>query len=369
MSVYSLQKKIPVEDVQVGMKLSKDIFTSSGLLLLKKGMILDHTSILKLKKYNFQFIYIEENCLIYETHTGTSMIKDTVGTLPQKTPIKDELFRHFHATYAENVFLIENIMKEIGQGNPLDLDYLFSLCNDMIEILECKKDLFILLHNLRKVDDYTYSHCVNVSLICNIFGRWLQLSQEELKNLTVAGLLHDIGKTQIELSILNKPSKLTTEEFEEIKKHTLYGYDLVKDQPIPEEIKMAILMHHEKFDGTGYPMALKDEEIHEFAKIVSIGDIYDAMTSTRSYRTHFSPFRVIQSFEQQSFGKLDTKYLLIFLQYIANYYVGDWVRLSSGAEGEIVFIHQNNLSRPIIRVNNKLIDLREQPNLWIEEVI
>ena len=114
-------------------------------------------------------------------------------------------------------------------------------------------------------------------------------------------MLHDIGKLKIDPKILNKKGKLTDEEFEEIKKHPVLGYEIVKDMDLPEKIKEAVLMHHEKINGTGYPSGLKGEEISNYAKIVSICDIYDAMTSTRTYRKRFCPFQVIRNFERQNF--------------------------------------------------------------------
>jgi HD-GYP domain-containing protein (c-di-GMP phosphodiesterase class II) len=206
-------------------------------------------------------------------------------------------------------------------------------------------------------------------MLCHIFGHWLHLPKDQIENLTVAGLLHDIGKTKIDDSILNKPGKLTAQEFEEIKKHSSIGYDMVKDQNIPYEIKMGILSHHEKYDGSGYPFGFKSDQIHDFGKIIAIADIYDAMTSERTYHKRYSPFKVIRMFEQEAYGLLDTKYLYVFLENIAHNYLGNSVRLSSGEVGKIVFIHNNHPSRPIIQLDNVMLDLQNEQDIDIEEIL
>lgn len=138
---------------------------------------------------------------------------------------------------------------------------------------------------------------------------------------------------------------------------------------ISDLIKDAVLMHHEKINGTGYPSGLKSEQISEYAKIVSICDIYDAMTSNRSYREKICPFTVIRNFERQNFSILDTEYLLIFLQNIAYTYVGSWVKLTNGKIAEIIFINQSQMSRPIVKADDKFLDLSKNLDIDIENLV
>ncbi|MDA3846158.1 MAG: HD domain-containing protein, partial [Vallitaleaceae bacterium] len=153
------------------------------------------------------------------------------------------------------------------------------------------------------------------------------------------------------------------------KKHTLHGYQIIKDQNISKDIKLGILMHHEKIDGSGYPQCLKGPDIHPFGKLIAIADIYDAMTSNRSYHKKFSPFKVINMFEQESYGLLDTKFLFVFLENIAHNYLGKEIKLSTGEQAKVVFLHNNSPSRPIVQVDNVMIDLLFEPTISIDEIM
>jgi putative nucleotidyltransferase with HDIG domain len=221
-------------------------------------------------------------------------------------------------------------------------------------------DVINYLHLVRPMDDYTYSHSLNVSLMSIIIARWMNLSEAEIDEIATAGLLHDIGKTKISDKLLLKPGKLTDLEFDELKKHPILGYMMmenVKDATL--NMKYSVLMHHEKIDGSGYPVGALDEEIPLFPKIIAIADIYDAMTSNRAYRNRMCPFEVIKNFEMQTFGKLDTRILTVFIKNIANTYMGDFVELNSGEICEIVFINQNRIWQPIVRFGDEFIDLSQ----------
>ena len=243
------------------------------------------------------------------------------------------------------------------------------ITDDILESLKYKTDILTFIGFLKSYDEYTFSHSINVSLLCNLFAYWLQLDEEETIYLTTAGMLHDIGKMKISKKILNKRGRLTDSEFEIMKQHSVLGYRILKDQDIPNEIKLGTLMHHERIDGSGYPLGVRGDKISKYAKIISICDIYDAMTSDRIYRGRICPFEVIKTFEVSSYGELDTTYLLVFLKNIAYTYFGSWVRLDDGRQGEVVFINPNSLSRPMIRVGDDIIDLSQNESLEIIGVI
>lgn len=161
-----------------------------------------------------------------------------------------------------------------------------------------------LLIDLKKHDLYTYHHSLNVSFYGMLIGKWIGLSGEEIKEMGVAGLLHDIGKIQISSALLNKKEKLTSKEFDEIKMHTIYGYNRIKKiENFSEEIKKAVLMHHEREDQSGYPFGLKRSEMNIHAKIIAVADVYDAMTSERAYKGAKSSLEAFKMFEREG-GKL-----------------------------------------------------------------
>ncbi|QZY56235.1 HD-GYP domain-containing protein [Crassaminicella profunda] len=360
-----ITKTIPVDQAKTGMILAKDIITDTGFTLATKNTMLNKKSIVRLKLYQICMISIKE-ALPQETVKEQSSISTPMRN---NSITKKSSFQSFQSSYSENIESLENYMLDISEGKNINITNLYSISHDLKNILDSKSDLFGFLHNLQTTDNYTYTHCVNVSLLCHVFGEWLGFDKKALKDLSVAGLLHDIGKTQIDNHILNKPDKLTEEEFEEIKKHPIYGFRLVEHQDIPYNIKMAILMHHERYDGSGYPLNAKNEQINDYAKIIAIADIYDAMTSQRSYRKKFCPFQVIRHFENTGYRKFDTKFLLTFLNHIASCYIGNWCLLSTGEEAKIVFINKDMVSKPIVQVDGTIVDLKEERNIFIEEII
>lgn len=362
MANYTI-KQVNTFNVIEGMELADDVIYSNGLLLFPKDTLLTERHILKLNLYKIKFVYIKE--FIQET---------TYSKAPEAKPTQQheqshENFIKFTEQYEEQETKVKDQLTRISDGHSVKITDLFSLSSKLVQDLGSQSDLFSHLCHLKTSDDTTYTHCLNVSMLCNIFARWLHFSDEDVEALTVAGLLHDIGKTKINSDLLNKPGRLTNEEFEIIKKHPKIGYDMIKDRDIHEGIKQAVLLHHEKMDGTGYPFGLSWDKIHPFAKIVSIVDIYDAMTSERTYHKRFSPFKVIRIFEEECYGILDTEYMFIFLEHIAHNYIGSMARLSTGEECEIKFIHSQSPSRPIIQIDSQMVDLRQENDITIEEIL
>ena len=173
---------------------------------------------------------------------------------------------------------------------------------------ETSYELFDALQVLKQTDVSTMAHSMNVSIIARLIGVWAGLDTEKLDEISMAGLLHDIGKFKIPDEILLKPGKLTKEEFEVIKKHTVYGYEILNNFKILESTKRAALLHHEKFDGSGYPFGYKSDKIDDISAIITISDVYDAMTSKRCYRDGMCPFDVIADFEYDGISKYHPKY-------------------------------------------------------------
>ena len=227
-----------------------------------------------------------------------------------------------------------------------------------------------MLSNMRNLEDPIYSHSLNVALIARSIGKWLQFSREDLNILTLAGLLHDIGKTQIPESILNKPGRYTDEEFETMKSHPLLGKKILNNKRFDSRILAATLQHHERSDGSGYPRGLMEDEIDDFASIIAIADVYDAMTSARKYRSAMCAFEVIGAFEKDGLTKYRTKFILTFLERIASAYQNSLVMLIDGRRGRVVYLNHEKLSRPILELpDKKMIDLSREPDIRIISIL
>ncbi len=340
---------VSVQDCQPGMAIAEDIYNEYGAVVVTEGTLLDEYILGRIKDLGLVKIKIYEDKEDIIVAGGT------------------ELFR---AQYSENLSNVKNLLHDISSGKEVDSQKVSHVTNSLLSRINENRDIVNCINEMRTTDEYLYTHSINVSLLSMLIGKWLKYDYKRVKALVTAGFLHDIGKGRISQAILNKPGDLTDEEFEEIKKHPAYGFQIAEKIPeINEDILKAILMHHEREDGSGYPLGLRGEQIHDFAKIVAVADMYDAMTSNRAYRTMICPFDVIETMERDNFGTLDHRVVNVFLKNIASYYIGDFVKLSNGDIGEIVYINPFNVSKPIIRAANTYIDLSGEKQVKILELI
>lgn len=349
-----------------GMCISKDVFNSAGQLLVAEGTEINNKVKEMLSFYSVMKINIYDEKITDEAKSAPPVIN--IDTYSQR--IKNSArFHEFKKSFSENVKEFQSdINSFVNKSSELDLKKLRNEPYSVLSKSDTTINVFDMLHNIEDYDDSTYSHSLNVALISNAIGQWMGYKEQDLEVLTLAGLLHDIGKLMVPEDILKKPEKLTDEEFQLIKLHPIMGYDLVKNEDIDPRIKEVILKHHERCDGTGYPSMLTGESINDFAKIVAIADIYDAMTSKRIYRGAHCPFEVIRLFEDEGFQKYDAKILLNFLERIGQSYINNTVQLSDGRQGEIILLNKNALSKPIIKINNDVVDLSKTHNLTITKI-
>ncbi len=281
-------------------------------------------------------------------------------------------FQKFQSDYAINIANLQEHFNTIINGGNADC------CTDLLEQCEAlfksktNLELFDMLANMRNLEDPIYSHSLNVGLISRAIGKWLRLPKADLNTLTLAGLLHDIGKTKIPEDILNKPGKYTDEEFATMKTHPLLGKKILNNKGFDARILSAALQHHERSDGSGYPRGLLEDEIDDFAAIVAIADVYDAMTSARAHRDPLCSFQVISQFEKDGLNKYHTKYVLTFLEHIANTYNNSRIMLNNAKTGRVVYINKSNLSRPVIQMDSgEIINLADNKHndIFIKSIL
>lgn len=347
-----------------GMILGQDVYNFANQIVVKKGTVLDERTITKLHRFEIpQFMIKEEVLSVQEANTyHKSSYSERIQNSPE--------FKRFQENYDIEVLQFQNMLTCVIEKNQeIDCEALYHQVVLLLKDTGNTINAFDMVQNLRHYDDSTYAHSMNVGLLCNVFADWLGFDEEDKKKLTVAGILHDIGKTRIPLDIIQKPSSLSEEEYQIIKKHTEYGFAILTENKLDYHIRYTALQHHERNDGSGYPLGLMNDHIDEFAKIVSIVDVYDAMTSPRVYRGPMCPFDVIQLFEEEGFRKYDSAYILTFLKRIAESYLNEQVRLSDGRIGKLVFINVHALSRPVVMVGDQVVDLQKEKHLHIREIL
>ena len=281
-----------------------------------------------------------------------------------------EEFQQFTLNSARGIeTLREQLEGFVYDKKEFDIEKLLKITSSLVRPGQTVIEYFDMIHNMRSSDDTIYTHSLNVAMIARIIGKWLKWSREDLDQLVIAGLLHDIGKILIPPEVLNKEGKLTDEEFALIKSHAQKGYDLIKDTNLDPRVKKAALMHHERCDGSGYPMRLQEILIEDFAMIIAIADVYDAMTATRKHRSAMCPFQVIAQFESDGLQKYKPEYILTFLHKMAVTYQNNQVVLNDGRSGKIILLNQNSLSKPLIQLNDgSCIDLAKS-SLFIQSIV
>lgn len=221
-------------------------------------------------------------------------------------------------------------------------------------------------------EEYTYRHSVNVAVLSGLLGKWLGLERHLVRDLMLAGILHDIGKSQISLDILNKPGGLMSFEMKAMKRHPILGYQLLKNcEILPKLLQLWILQHHERLDGSGYPYAYKGIKVSYHAQIIAVADIYDSMTSCRVYRGADTPIKVIRELSAKMFGKLDPRICKVFLEKLSESLIGNTVHLSNGAEAEIVFwdMRLGNMKPMVKTITGEYINLEKSNELNIIKVV
>lgn len=375
-------KEYQTKDLLPGMVTAIPVRTKRGQLIINPNVELTRTLISRLEFYGIASVQITEN---KQVATPMETPKDP-AYFPAKSPVSapspvsdasysqklksSPEFQRFQVDFTLRSQDLKNCFDAyLSDGGTVNKEELLSKTISLVSPKQTTLDVFDMLHNMRQVNDSTYTHSLNVAIISRIIGKWLHFSNEELDTLTLAGLLHDIGKTKIPDEVLNKDGKLTDEEFQMIRNHPKYGYDILKSQPLNSHIKKAALMHHERCDGSGYPMGLTMEEIDDYALIIAIADVYDAMTAARSYRAPLCPFEVIAEFEKDGLQKYKPKYILTFLENIANAYQNNRVMLSDGTSARIVLLNHRRLSKPLVQLDDgACIDLEKSP-LYIKAII
>ncbi len=267
-------------------------------------------------------------------------------------------FMSFQVDFAVCLKELKNYCGTILAGNFISPDELVEKAASMIRPGQTTIDFFDMLHNMRHVDDSIYVHSLNVALITRMIGKWLKLSAPDMQILTLCGLLHDIGKSLIPDDLLNKQDRLTDEEYDLLCQHAQFGYDLLRPLPLDPRVKNAALMHHERCDGSGYPAKSTTDAIDDFAQIIAIADVYDAMTAARAYRAPLCPFQVISEFEKDGLSKYKPKFILTFLERIASAYQNNHILLNDGRAANIVLLNRQHLSRPLVQLDTgECIDL------------
>ncbi|KIL36769.1 HD family phosphohydrolase [Cohnella kolymensis] len=346
--------RVHITDLKAGDRLAEDIYTSVGLTVFSKGATLYEKELSRLYQHQVDYVEIEWR--------PDRAAEETPKLLSSSNPA----LRPFYYDAVEGAEKLFQRALEEGKIYDEDVKGTFQ---PLVDNFRTERDVVSLLLLLNTQDDYTYQHSVQVGLLSYYAARWMGWAEEETVRAGKAGFLHDIGKCRIPKAILDKPDVLTDEEFAEIKNHTKYGYDILQNSFNDPALSWAALQHHERMDGSGYPLGLKRDNIHPLAKLISVADVYSAMISTRVYRGKRDLLMVLKEMYDMSFDKLDPDITHTFIRRMLPNFIGKRVELSNGESGTIILINQTDYFRPLIQIGEKFVDMSIQRNYEISNVV
>lgn len=344
-----------------GAILGKTIYNEHGAILVSEGVTLTEKIINRLGNLNINYVYIKDD----QTEDIVPVSSISLESRLEAVQTIESTFAQIHMSdKLQNSIVVEKAAVKFTQ-----------LIRSIMANLKSNEELFTLLADVYSYDNYIFSHSLNVALYSLAIGIELKLNEKQLETLGLGAIMHDVGKMLIPTEILNKPGKLTDEEYELIKKHPDYGFQILKNiHTVSLHVAHCAYQHHERLDGSGYPRGLVKDEIHYLGRIIAVADVFDAVTSHRVYRSAMLPHEGLEILYAGAGIKFETSMVEAFRRVVAIYPSGLSVELNDGRKGVVARQNVGIGDRPIIRILKESdqplakpyeVDLKDLPQLMI----
>lgn len=352
--------RMAVNRLRKGMVIGEDIYTGAGVVLVSQGSPVTKEVVNLLARHFIDNVTVE-----YETVQSNEKDESVPPLVDEKQ--YEEFQEHF--AVAESI-LSESLKKIAENSQDVDVPELIGVTNEILEKSRNETNLFNMLLMMKRNTQSVYAHSINVSVICQILAKWSGCTPEETENAAVAGLLHDIGILKFSQEMIKDFNFIKEMEGGVYDKHVIYGYDMIKNQNIHTDVKKAVLAHHERLDGSGYPLRISQQGIGKIARILAIADIFDTYTMKVDDIQPMSVFSILKKLEEMHLHNiLDTHYDMTFIAHIADTMVRHRVVLNDGRIGQVVMINRMDVSRPLIQIGSEFIDLSKNNSLFVQELL
>lgn len=350
------QMRIRLNRLKSGMVIKDNIYSKTGTFLIGSGTVVTPDIIALLTKHFIDFVNVEYN-----------VKKESTPEVSKITPEQEQEFnKGFHI--AEET-VSRNLKELVSNDKDIDVNELLGSLNQVITKADSTVNLCVLLSKMKENAAGLYTHSVNVALWGQILAEWLGYPEEMIERVAIAGILHDIGILRFSQSELSGFSFHKELEGDAFTKHTMYGYELVKNKNLDHSIKQAVLTHHEHADGSGFPLGVDSKHMNPIAKVIAIADVYDTMLMREPGFRKMSPFEVLLQLNEAQSKNYDPSSLLTFTSKLAQTFVQCKVRLNNGQEGKIILFNKYNVLRPLIQMGTGFIDLALRKDLYIVELV
>lgn len=356
---------VHVDESYLGKIVAEDIFANTQKPIVTKNTIITPELLHVLKVFQIPKVLILKENKIENKKPN----QEAVNKLEDTYNIIEDTFK---TLYQEAVILFKKEFTSWQSLAKVDIVKIRGIILPLVEeILNDRTKLFDLNQYSNPID-YTYHHSIATGLISAVIAQKLGYDKGTTLQMAIAGTLADCGMSKIPTRIREKKSALDHSEFTDIRKHPVYSYQMVKDLPaLKDNMKKAIIEHHERLDGSGYPQGLKIDNISPFSQIIAVADTFHAMTSERSYRAKESPFKVVEMIKENEFGKFDIRVVQALMHIVVDLPIGMKVELSNLERGEVMFINKYSPTRPLVKLlkTGEIIDLSSNGNLYIVKIM
>ena len=342
-------KSIALKHVELGMYVTEKTDGVADGSMQEKGFIHRDETLTKLKNKGITELFID-----------VSKGKDSpyaVPVLSKSTQFKSRVKLSEERTKAEKVYgeartLVGDLMNDVKMGKAIDVGAVQELADDIDNSVLNNPNALLCLSQIREKDKYLLEHSINVGILMSIFSTSMGYDKATVKELTTGAFLHDVGKILVPSEVLNKPGKLTAKEWIEMKRHVVYGQQVLnKSEGISDIAKSICGLHHERLDGTGYPVGYKADEINVYGRMAAVVDVYDAITAARCYHDGKSPFEAMRFLlKLGGEGHLDVKLVYNFIRCMSVYPVGTLVELDNGKLGVVQQANNEKPDRPLLKI-------------------
>ncbi|KOP79856.1 c-di-GMP phosphodiesterase [Lysinibacillus sp. FJAT-14745] len=352
---------VPISELRVGKVISEDIFANTQYPIIFKNTIISHEHLQVFFAFNISRVPVYKDGIEARTEVQETDLVVPINSVPT-----------FKKVYDNSVEQFKKEFKNWEAGAKVDIAKARKIILPLVEMVLEDRTIIFELNEYSNPKDYLYHHCVATALISSVIAQKLGYDKGITIQVAIGGLLADCGMAKVHPRIRDKKTTLTEQEFDEIYKHPIYSYNMVKDLTILKDtMKEAIFQHHERLNGSGYPKGEKIANISTFAQIIAVADVFHAMTCERVYRGKQSSFKVIEMINESEFGKFDIKVVRALIDIVADLPLGTIVELSNLEQGEVMFVNKFAPTRPLIKLSHsgEIFDLGKNRTFYISRII
>ena len=349
-------RSVDIESLTPGMILARSIINDDMIVVLSEGTMLTKAHITRLGFLDIPSVYVKDEYELSEAFQNVAAIFNPASA--------------FVTEYKEVIHTAREIFDEAEKSDKPPVEKSKNMVQETLAPMAKQSGAIDYLLEVNHLASDIYNHSVRVSVLAGVLAKWMMMSAAETQDLILAGFLHDIGKTKFPPRLIDKQVEhLTEEDLDAYMQHTIDGNRILNASPeLSDGVKLAALQHHECMDGSGFPFNLKGNDIHLYARIIGLANLYDNITTEREGQKKNTPFDAIERITQDMYTKLDPNVCVPFLKHLKETFLGSRVKLDNGLVGNIVRYENDFSSKPLIRVNEKeIIDLNKNTELQIIE--